>query len=159
MVTNFPSNTSPPRWSFGGSNQFCWNIIIFYSDQQLSKNILTRMKLEHARMTLIPSSTMKIIINFVDTSSFSTVTSSCQKTSLTRMKLGHARMTHIPSSMMKIIINLLIHHHFLKEPTAVKKRDNPRMKLAHARKTHIPSSIIKIIINCSWNTIIIYSNH
>ena len=71
------------------------------------KMSLTRMKLAHARMTHIPRSMMKIIIIFVDTSSFSTVTSSCQKTSLTRMKLGHASMTHIPSSTMKIIINLV----------------------------------------------------
>ena len=65
------------------------------------------MKLAHARMTHIPSSMMKIIINFVDTSSFSTVTSSCQKTGQPRMKLGHASMTHIPSLTMKIIINFV----------------------------------------------------
>ena len=147
MVTNFPSNTSPPRWSFGGSNQFCWNIIIFYSDQQLSKNILTRMKLEHARMTLIPSSTMKIIINFVDTSSFSTVTSSCQKTSLTRMKLGHASITHIPSSTMKIIINFVDTSSFSTVTSSCQKTGQPRMKLGHASMTHIPSSMMKIIIN------------
>ena len=39
-----------------------------------------RTKLGHARMTHIPRSMMKIIINFVDTSSFSTVTNSCKKT-------------------------------------------------------------------------------
>ena len=65
------------------------------------------MKLAHASITHIPSSMMKIIINSVDTSSFSIVTSSCQKTGQPRMKLGHASMTHIPSSMMKIIINFV----------------------------------------------------
>ena len=95
----------------------------------------------------IPSSMMKIVINFVDTSSFSTVTSSCQKTSLTRMKLAHARMTHIPRSMMKIIINFVDRSPFSIVTSSCQKTSQPRMKLPLTRMTHKPSSMMKIIIN------------
>ena len=76
-------------------------------DSVMITPILQDPKLPLARMTHIPSLMMKIIINFVDRSSFSTVTSSCQKMVVTRIDLPLTRMTHIPISMMKIIINFV----------------------------------------------------
>ena len=93
---------------------------------QLKTELLSQWKLEAEFR-----STMKIIINFVDTSSFS-------KMSQARMKLGHARMTHIPRSMMKIIINFVDTSSFSTVTSSCQKTSLTRMKLGHARMTHIP---------------------
>jgi len=81
---------------------------------------------------------MKIIINFVDKSSFSGVTSSCQKMVVTRMKLPLARMTHIPSPMMKIIINFVDRSSFSTVTSSCQKMVVTRMDLPLTRMTHIP---------------------
>ena len=59
-----------------------------------------------ATCTYDPYTTMmKITIDFVKTSTLSTVTHHCQITVVTRMNVSHARMTYIPSTMMKMTID------------------------------------------------------
>ena len=58
-----------------------------------------RMDLPLARMTYIPSTMMKITIDFDEISSKSTVTDQCQKVSPLRMNLAHFQRPHIAHSI------------------------------------------------------------
>ena len=66
---------------------------------------MTHVDLPLARMTHIPSSMMKITIDFVETASISSVTYHCQITVVMRMDLALASMTPTPSTMIKITID------------------------------------------------------
>ena len=64
------------------------------------------MDLQLASTTHIPSTMMKITMDFDETLSLSSVTYHCQITVVMRMDLALASMTHTPSTMMKITIDV-----------------------------------------------------
>merc|ERR1711911_442708 len=98
-------------------------------------------------MTYITSTMMKITIDFVETSSLSSVTYLCQIMVVMRMDLPLARMTYITSTMMKITIDFvetssLSSVTYLCQITVVMRMDLPLARMTHIKVTHSSRSIV-----------------